>query len=289
MRENYLFILIIILGVTLFSSCEKEVTFDFDKPAKLCLNCILNPDSTITARLTLSRNIENSSTFQPVDDATIVLYENGTELGTLTPAREGNYYLDYFPEPLSEYEIAVLHPDFENLTGSTAVPQKPIVDHRPDTLEYSEQGLYYLLDVHYEIHDTPGRTNYWLYGKHTVHGVTYSGGGFFTSSLNAPFIDDFNRQTDTEAKYGFAYSYYVRISDIGYDESILRFSTYGKTGLSTNFLSADEHYDKYIKSSVKARMNSEGELPFKEPVQIYSNIENGYGIFGACAITTIKL
>jgi hypothetical protein len=36
-------------------------------------------------------------------------------------------------------------------------------------------------------------------------------------------------------------------------------------------------------------MNSEGELPFEEPVQIYSNIENGYGIFGACAITTIKL
>ncbi|MFW5757030.1 MAG: DUF4249 family protein [Tangfeifania sp.] len=28
-------------------------------------------------------------------------------------------------------------------------------------------------------------------------------------------------------------------------------------------------------------------MPFFEPVQIYSNIENGYGIFGSCAITTI--
>ncbi|RIH63199.1 DUF4249 domain-containing protein [Mariniphaga sediminis] len=282
-------LLLLFLGATLFPSCEKDVTFEFDRPSKLCLNCILNPDSTISARLTLSRDIENSTTFEPVDDAKIVLYENDTELGTLTPRGEGNYYLNYHPKNQNEYKIVVLHPDFDNLTAQTVVPQKPIVGHRQDTLEYSEQGLYYLLDVYYEIHDTPGLTNYWLYGKHTVHGVTYSGGGFFTSSVKAPFIDNFNRQTDTEAQHGFTYSYYVRISDVGYDGSILRFSTYGKTGLFTSFLSADEHYDKYIKSSVKARMNSEGELPFKEPVQIYSNIKNGYGIFGACTITTIKL
>ena len=287
MWRNCLFILIIIFGVTLFSSCEKDVTFDFEHQPILTLNCILNPDSTINARLTLSRNIENTTTFQPVDDATIVLYENGTELSTLTPDGEGNYYLNYYPEPLSEYEIAVMHPDFENLTAETVVPQKPNVDHKPDTLKYTEQGLFYWLDVYYEIHDTPGRNNYWLYWKHTLHGVTYSGGGFL--SLKAPFIDDFNRQTDTEAKYGFVYSYYVRISDVGYEDRILGFNAPGKTGSFTNFLSADKHYDKYIKSSIKARLNSGGELPFKEPVQIYSNIENGYGIFGACAITTIKL
>ena len=127
MRENYLFILIIIFGITLFASCEKEVTFDFDKPAKLSLNCILNPDSTITARLTLSRNIESSSTFHPVDDATIVLYENGTELGTLTPAGEGNYYLDYYPESQNEYKIIVIHPDFENLTAVTTICRKSLM------------------------------------------------------------------------------------------------------------------------------------------------------------------
>jgi hypothetical protein len=287
MRRNYLFILIIIFGVTLLPSCEKDVTFDFDRPAKLSLNCILNPDSTITARLTLSGNIENNTSFQPVDDATIVLHENGTELGALTSGGEGNYYLDYHPESQNEYEITVIHPDFENLSAETVVPQKPTVNHYPDTLEYTEQGGFYWLDVYYEIHDTPGRTNDWLYGKHTLHGVTYSGGGFL--SLKAPFIDDFNRQTDTEAQYGFVYSYYVRISDVGYENRILGFNTPGKTGSFTNFLSADEHYDKYIKSSVKARLNSGGELPFKEPVQIYSNIENGYGIFGSCAITTIKL
>lgn len=287
MRENYLFILIIILGATLFSSCEKEVTFDFEHHPKLVLNCILNPDSTVTARLSLSRNIENNTSFQPVDDATIVLYENGTELNTLTPEGEGNYFLDHYPEPLSEYEITVLHPYFEILNASTAVPQEPVVKHQPDTILYTEQGRFYWLDVYYEIHDIPGPTYYWLYGKHTLHGVTYAGGG--SASIKAPFIDDFNRRIDTEAKYGFRYSYYVRISDVGYDGDNLGFNRPGKTGSFFNVVSADEHYDKYIKSSIKARLNSEDELPFKEPVQIYSNIENGYGIFGSCAITTIEL
>lgn len=287
MRENYLFILIIIFGITFFASCEKDVTFDFERPAKLCLNCILNPDSTISARLTLSRDIENSTTFWPVDDAKIVLYENGTELGTLTPKGEGNYYLNYHPKTQTKYKIAVLHPDYKNVTASTEVLQKPDVMFTPDTLELIEHTKLYWLKINVVIHDLPGKNSYWLYEKRTVEGVTGTGGGF--QNIKAPFIDDFNRRTDPESKFGYVYDYYVRISDIGYDGEKMTVMLEAATNISINIVSTDEHYDKYIKSSVKARMNSEGELPFKEPVQIYSNIENGYGIFGSCAITTIKL
>ncbi|MCF8363880.1 MAG: DUF4249 domain-containing protein [Prolixibacteraceae bacterium] len=287
MRRNYLFILIIIFGETLLPSCEKDVTFDFDRPVKLSLNCILNPDSTITARLTLSGNIENNTSFQPVDDATIVLYENGIELGTLTSGSEGNYYLDYHPESQNEYKIAVLHPDYKDVTASTEVPQKPDVMFTPDTLELIEHPELYWLEINVVIHDLPGKNSYWLYGKRTMDGVVRTGGGF--QNIKAPFIDDFNRRTDPESKFGYVYDYYVRISDIGYDGEKMTVMLEAATNGSINIVSADEHYDKYIKSSVKARLNSEGDLPFKEPVQIYSNIENGYGIFGACAITTIKL
>lgn len=282
-----MFIPILVLGATLFHSCEKEVTFDFEHQPKLVLNCILNPDSTINARLTLSRNIENNLTFQPVDDATIVLYENGIELSTLMPEGEGNYFLDYYPEPLSEYEITVMHPDFETLNASTVVPQKPNVKHQPDTLNHIAQTELYWLDIKVVIHDLPGKNNYWLYSKRTVDGVTITGGGF--QNIKAPFIDDFSRRTDPESKFGFVYDYYVRVSDTGHDGEKMAIRLEAATNGSINFVSADEHYDKYIKSSVKARLNSEDDLPFKEPVQIYTNIENGYGIFGSCAITTIEL
>lgn len=277
------FIIIVILN----TSCEQEVTFDFNKPVRLCLNCILDPDSIITAKLTLSGTIKDNSTFSAVDDADILIYEDGSEIGSLTNTGEGNYQMDYYPKPLKEYTITVRHPRYENLSASTTVPQKPNVQHKSDTLEFNEQGRHYVLDVNFEIHDTPGTTNYWMYNKHTLHEMTYS--GVSTFSINAPFIDDFNRVTDTDAKYGIKYWYYIRISDAGYEGKILRFNTWGKTDSYNCFLSADIHYDKYLKTSVKTHLNSENDLPFKEPLQIYSNIENGYGIFGSCATKNIKL
>lgn len=287
MRKSNLFIPWLLFVFSLFISCEKEVVLDFNRPVKLCLNCVLNPDSIVSARLTLSRNIENESTFEPVEGASIILYENEKELGAFTSFGNGDYHLNHYPLPSNNYKITVSHTDFQNLSASTVVPQKPKVTHNSDTIEFSEQGHFYVLDINYSIHDKPGLNNYWIYSKYIRHGIAYTSGSF--SGINAPFLDDFNREIDTNTKYGFVYFYYVRISDIGYDGSILSFKMSGETESFTNFITADEHYDKYIKSSVKARLNSEGDLPFREPVQIYSNIENGYGIFGSCAITTIKL
>jgi hypothetical protein len=82
------------------------------------------------------------------------------------------------------------------------------------------------------------------------------------------------------------------MTDEGFDGKVLTFTIQDIiAGGNRNqyFLNADEHYDKYIKTTLIKRMSENDDLPFYEPVQIYSNIENGYGIFGSCAITTIKL
>lgn len=273
-------------GILLLLSCEKDVVFDSDAPAKLCLNCILNPDSSLSARLTLSRSIENKSTFQPIDDATILIFENGKEINPLISKGGGNYYLEYCPIPDNVYKITIQHPEYGKLSASAVVQKKPAVSFSCDTLGRIEQTSLYRVNVNFIIHDLLGKNNYWLYGKRTVHGVTYTGGNY---SIQAPFIDDFNRKSEADSKYGFVYNDYVRITDTGYDGKNISFALETTTNETVNFVSVDEHYDKYIKSSVKARLNSEGELPFKEPVQIYTNIENGYGIFGSCAITIIKL
>ena len=47
--KKILFQIIVLLT---FISCEKDVTLEFNNMPKLCFNCILNPDSIITASLT---------------------------------------------------------------------------------------------------------------------------------------------------------------------------------------------------------------------------------------------
>lgn len=46
-------------------------------------------------------------------------------------------------------------------------------------------------------------------------------------------------------------------------------------------LQTDEHYDKYLKSAIQLQMLKDEPVPLNEPVQVYSNIENGYGVFGS--------
>ena len=272
--------------LTLLFSCEKDVVFNFNHSPKLCFNCILNPDSTVKARLTVSRNIENNIVFDAVDNASIILYENESNLGEMVSTGNGDYFLNYSPKTGNTYKIKVLANKYNDIEATTIIPEKPDVTYLIDSLEYSEQGEFYWVHCNFIIHDKTGPNNYWLYGKRTINNVTYTGGGY--NDINAPFVDDFNREIDTYAKYGFVYNYYVRISDEGFDGEDLSFNTTRRKGFYINFVAADTHYDKYIKSSVTARINNESELPFREPIQIYSNINNGVGIFGSFAITKKK-
>jgi hypothetical protein len=141
-----------------------------------------------------------------------------------------------------------------------------------------------------KIVDKSGKDYYWLYGSWKVGGVIYSGG---CHTINAPFVDVFNRSIDLEAKYGFTHFLQIRISDEGYDGQVLSFIipdfVERDEYTAQHFLNADEHYDKYIKTTIINKMKEDSEFPFYEPIQIYSNIENGYGIFGSCAITSVKL
>ncbi len=278
-----LFILLICFGFTI--SCEQAVELEFNLQPTLCLNCVLDPDSTITVRLTKARDIDNTYSFENVEGATVLLTEEGMQAKTMQYAGNGNYHINYKPKPNKKYQILVTQPGFPDVKASTVVPEFPTVTYSADTLEYSKQGQYYNLKANLLIQDKIGKNSYWYYSYRELHEN-------FTFDLyyetNASFIDDFNRQIDTESKYGFKYYYYLRIFDDGNDGKNLDFSLNVNTDVSSYIISADVHYDKYLKSSVKAQLNSEKELPFREPVQIHTNVENGFGIFGSCAKTSIS-
>ena len=262
-----------ILVISALTSCEKEVYLNFNQNEKMVLNCILNTDSTITARLSLSRGIEANYEFQAIENATILLYKEKELLGEFTSGNNGKYSLNVKPIPNQTYHIQVLHPDYSDLTATTRVPLPPTIGYHYEIIDYRQNGSVFRIDATFDIYDLKDVENfYWLKPFEN----------------NAPFIDSFNRSLDTDSQYGFIYNYFMRISDEAYDGEILSLSTVAIKGKTRIFWATDSHYDKYLKSSLKDQLNKESGLPFKEPVQIYSNIQNGYGIFGSCATTTIE-
>ncbi len=258
---------------------------------KLCFNCILNPDSLISGSLSLSQSISEDTFFKKVDHAIIQLKKDGQIIGLIKNTGNGIYSLDIKPWSGSLYEITIKADGYPELRASTLVPKKPLVTYKLDNpvLHASGQSFAYTSYSNtISIHDTAGVNRYWLYrlSEHPSMGLMLS--AFI--DVNSPLADDFNKVIDATFPLGYYYDYYyLRINDTSKDGLELTFSTtnYDKDVLF--FMDADEHYDKYLKSTIKQKMNNGDNLLFNEPVQIYSNIENGLGIFGSAAITSFKL
>jgi hypothetical protein len=288
-KRSIIFLFFLCLACT---SCIKNLETDIPVSSKLCFNCILNPDSLISGSLSLSQSISEVKTFKKVNNASIELKKDGQVIGNMKNTGEGIYSLDLKPSSGSFYEISVNTEGFKPLYASTKVPEKPSVSYQKGEAELqviSSAYSYYTYPAIFTIHDKPGINRYWKYGKNLLNGIWRFMGGHY--DVDAPFFDDFNKVTEATYKYGYYYAYYLRINDTGHDGETLTFSeTYFLTGYDVLFfLDVDEHYDKYMKSTIKQMMNDGDNLLFNEPVQIYTNIKNGYGIFGSAAIISFKL
>ncbi|KAF0238144.1 MAG: hypothetical protein FD181_1352 [Prolixibacteraceae bacterium] len=276
--------------LSILFSCVQDVNLEYKHESKLCLNCILNPDSIITASLTLSHALDYSGKFEAVNNAVITLYEEDNIIGTLKLKSNGKYFLNQRPVSGKTYHIVAESTGYESLKANTTVPEKPTIEYTKDTTAIIENLNVPIFDLNVQLFDKKGKDNYWLYITYIVGGIKYGGN---SKEINAPYVDTFNRYIDSDSKYGFRHFLQIRMSDEGYDGQNLEFTIPDNVVYldykAQHFLNADEHYDKYIQTTLIKRMSENDDLPFYEPVQIYSNIENGYGIFGSCAITTIKL
>jgi len=278
--------------LSILFSCVQDVNLEYDHESKLCLNCVLNPDSIITVTLTLSHALDNSENFEKVNNASIKLFENDTLKGKLIFISDGKYLLKQKPVSGNAYKIVAEASGHTPISANTNIPEKPIIMYSKDTTRIIESVNRPIMNINVGVMDKVGNNFYWLYSTWILKGRKDGGG---CNPVNAPYVDTFNRYIDSDSKYGFRHFLQIRMTDEGYDEEELTFTIPDMAGSGINsqsfmhFLNADEHYDKYIKTTLIKRMSENDDLPFYEPVQIYSNIENGYGIFGSCAITTIKL
>jgi len=272
-----------------FVSCEKDLDTKVVVSPKLCFNCILNPDSLIHGSLSLSQSISEDKAFVKIDHAIIELKKDGQLIGAMQNTGNGIYRLNIKPVSGSFYEISIGAEGFPVIHASTTVPEKPIVSYRLDNRESHDQGLYlpfYTYRITYDIQDKPGANRYWHYKMRYIYNDGFYGLFF---DINSTIIDDFNKVTDSSQKYGYYYRDYLRINDIQADGKTLTFTDLSYDKDVVYFMDTDEHYDKYMKSTIKQRINDGDNLLFNEPVQIYTNIENGFGIFGSAAIISYQL
>ena len=125
--------------VSILFSCVQDVNLEYDHEPKLCLNCLLNPDSLIKASVTLSYSLDNPEQFEYVNNASIKLFEDDILKGQLTFIGTGKYLLKQKPEIGKNYKIIVEALGYKKIEASTKVPGKPMINYSKDTTKILER------------------------------------------------------------------------------------------------------------------------------------------------------
>ncbi len=286
----------------LFTACMEDVDLPYPPYVeRYVLNGVLNPDSiiSITLRKTLPPLSDDSTGYVPIANAKVLCYRNGLLLGPMVYRDNSRYeFPETQPEAGGVYRIEAT---VENTTLSAT-------DTVPTSISYKLGGLPYKITSQYRNPDldltflelTPGTKYVWLsfinrlserdFGD-TVDNFRNVNG--IVGSIS-PYLDDFNA-TRQDGGVLQVYSFMARIKPSALGQGTLVFAPLSFTGayrrpgtrLTLHVSNFSQAYDRYLKTAITALdnplINYNGVLnnPFYEPINVYSNVQNGLGILGA--------
>ncbi|TDN96217.1 DUF4249 domain-containing protein [Sunxiuqinia elliptica] len=284
--------LLIVLG---WSSCTKTIDFqEAENEQQLIINGILTPDSTFKIMLVKSQSILESSGYPVVSGAQVTLKEDGTELGQAIE-KNGYYTIPaYRPLPGKTYRLDV-QSGSKNLTTETYIPTSAKIISVDTTTNKGQWGhkrkqfdltfedqpgddFYRILLVQellYTMQIKPdsmvymlSRSTQYILSEDPVFNSLYNNIDNETLDMGPEnnyqiFPDLYFNNKQYNVKFEVYDSY--RNNDILYQKSTVHLQKLSKDLF--NFL-------KYLNLH-----NYYRDEPFSEPVPVYSNIENGTGIF----------
>jgi len=295
--KNIHFTILIIL-ITLFISCTKEIKIKEGNISALAINAIINPDSIIKVNISKVNSFNNSSS-SFINNANIRLFEDDILLSDPINISEGWYEFSIYPKALSNYKIEIKAHGMQ-ANSHINIPQKnkilkaeyaifpfissageefyikkstiKFIDNK-DTEDYyeiflSHNGIFQT-NIHFnsldigDIIEDPILLNE---GDENFYPTTY----FFSDKL-------FNGDTcQLIIPEGGTASYYN--SEFQEDD--------GETNIHLRKISKSYYlYRKYLTRHIYNQQNGNDygdpvQFIFQgEPLEMYSNIQNAYGVF----------
>lgn len=264
------------------SSCRKVVQDDFpDIERTPVVNSILKADSTLVINLSYSKSL-NSSGIKYIEDATIRFFVEGNLEETVSNGENGMYTSNITVESGKTYNCEIDILGYEMLTSETTIPQRTSILNivHKDLAYTNEEGtIFPAIEITFE--NNINTTEYfeiiikdfetWDNEEH----ISYA----WLVGIDDPLLINeglpiavFSDQLIADSIYTMSLNYFTGGSSMNIADS---------HPLIIELHSISYDYYKYLKQLYlfKQAVNSDNLSGSTPPVQIYSNIENGYGIF----------
>ncbi len=277
--------------LSVIASCEKEIELKQDEiDPRIVVNSIFSANDTIWVELSESRNVLFEGTLPTITDASLQLTDgNGTVLGDFVHESDGNYYMPtVLPVAGNLYGITASKAGFKSVSAFSTAPQLINVTSI-DTVSFADASE---MEFTIQFTDDAAGTNYYSISIASYVGyenesgeIEYYESNYFTTKefyvINGgddiggdgtKFGSEF--YFSDELLTGTNISFKGRIYYIN-DTEDPRFFVVKVASLSEDLYKYKVTYANYL--------NTQGS-PFAEPVQVYSNVEDGFGIFGGSSI-----
>lgn len=291
-----------IIGI-LTASCEKIIDINVpEKDRKIVFNSLINPDSTLAVNLSKSKSILEDNSIIILADGVVSVFEDDNFIGDMEYSEQGWYFLrGYKPNQGNKYRFEVDHSQLRPVSAEVSVPFEVPVIQLDTSRSFDEYGNdIYKMSI--SIDDPEGEENYYALSIVTT--------GRVYDWVNEEFLDSIqtyntyfrlageggnNPGSDfVEQKPSFTVDGKMFIMDApfrtagGRMELALEYYIYSSAPDSITVNVSLDHIDRsyYYYAASKEKYYQSGGNPFAEPVQVYSNIENGFGLMSAYARTT---
>ena len=298
--------LLFLLSISLaYISCEKVIPFDGDvNTPKLVINSIFQSDSSFKVHVSSSRSVIDTASFKNIDDAIVTIKDrNENIIETLNHVENGFYKGQTFPQENQNYILEVNHPNYANITASDSLPS-PIIINSVDTSTIIDPINGNRLQISMNFDDPENTQNYYLIETYSVN-----------EYLVIKNSDTTEYELDTTKQFMVLTDEVFQNGGSPWREqglfNDLLFNGQNKTLEleipNDSWSGSEDGYDwsyqtltlrlylhnitlsyYYYRTSLELFQNASGN-PFAQPVQVFSNVENGFGVFAGSQISFFDL
>ena len=308
MKHN---IILFLFTVIALSGCRKQVS-NYDRPdfdPVPTLNAIFREGHHVNAQVSLAQCLDSVHP-TPCTDAEVLLYVDGHFVEKLQHQGAGFYVGETLAEALHKYACKVVIPGFDTLFAQTEMPEKPVVTqvNVMENATMDEEGnacpaimisfntnpnknLYYQSSI-----DAAFFTYFYYNGR--VYNSTGSKGTMHTSiNTDDPVLLNegsdqllFSNEIITDTSYTLkvnasfnSHSYSSHGQAVEYDSIVRKgYVVVSMSGISES----GYHYRKSQEAYQEPDAYTNLFLGVITPINLYSNVENGRGVFAAIAPMT---
>jgi hypothetical protein len=291
MNRKYLILLFAAVSILCMSSCEKAINVNIPpQTSKLTINCVAEVGMPfyLLAGRTGSLKDRNTNPDLAIGNAVVKLYVDGVYTETMKYQQSFGYYSVAIVEAGKKYSVEVSAPSYGDASASAVAPVPVAISNvvRTYAVRKDENGNFQdALDISFS--DPSAAGDFYIININAPQDSMYHNYGF---CVNSPDVSIETPEGDIGDVNTCLSSGGIFMRDVLFNGGKKEIRFYVNSDILGPFFNGtdsvyatmelyhvSEDYFRYVQTQ-RVAADTDGN-PFAEPVNVYSNVSNGYGIF----------